>query len=300
MDVKETKLLSPTNKIVSTIVYIVLLLACFYCGVFVFPWGNDSYIGALAVVLVLATIFTWIRVDEKNKFGYFMLLVLSVAIAVAGIIAAQQFRVMYINQQVGKYGVITQGQIVNVYTRYSAKGRDRKVATLAYRADGEALYQDLDNKKGNIRKYDKVKLIYSSKDPDIFSVLKIERSSAAQLNTDNRAPGTSTLRGIPKPVTFIDHPPQFPGDMPAFYAYLRDHVHYPQQARDQGISGKVFISFVITEDGSVEQVKVEKGIGGGCDEAAIETVTNMPKWKPGVQNGKPVRVKYNIPISFSL
>ncbi len=291
MDIKETKLLSPASKIIFTIVYVILLLACFYCGVFVFPWGNASYIGALAVVLVLATVFTWISVDKKNKFGYFMLLVLSVGIAVAGIMGTQQLRVMYINQEVGKYGVITQGQIVNVYTRYSTKGRDRKLATLAYRADGQEIYQDLDNKKGDINKYDRVKLVYSSKDPDIFSVIKIEQPFTHP---------TSAERKDARPVTFIDTPPQFADGMPALYAYLRDNLHYPPGAKDQGISGKVFISFVITEDGSVSNVNVEKGIGGGCDEAAIETVKNMPKWKPGMQNGKPVRIKYNIPISFSL
>ena len=98
----------------------------------------------------------------------------------------------------------------------------------------------------------------------------------------------------------IERPPEFHGGMPALYAYLSENVTYPQKAKDQRIAGKVFISFVIAADGSVHDVNVEKGIGGGCDEAAVEAVQNMPKWKPGIQNGKPVRVKYNIPISFSL
>ncbi|RZM10446.1 MAG: energy transducer TonB [Pedobacter sp.] len=141
--------------------------------------------------------------------------------------------------------------------------------------------------------------MYSSNNPHIFSVLRIDQYSETAEAQANQ-PSYSQLKGGKPPYTFLDGPPRFPGDMPGLYAYLRSNVIYPEEARKQRITGKVFVSFVITQDGSVTDVKIEKGIGGGCDEAAIEAVTNMPRWKPGSQNGKPVRVKYNIPISFSL
>lgn len=300
MDIKERKTPSRTTQIYLTAAFSILFLGCLYCRIFVFPWGKSPIIGAFSVALALGVVFTWVKIDSKNKVRYYFPLVFGIALIFLDMLGTEKLRAIYAEQQLDKYGVINTGQIVNVYTKFGLKTSDRKLATLAFRIKGEVSYAELSNEKKRFEKDDLVKFIYSSKNPHIISVLKVERPSPAQLNTDNNTTGNSNLRGVPKPVAFIDHPPQFPGDMPALYAYLRNNVSYPKEAKDQGISGKVFISFVITEDGSVADVKVEKGIGGGCDEAAIETVSNMPKWKPGVQNGKPVRVKYNIPISFSL
>ena len=82
--------------------------------------------------------------------------------------------------------------------------------------------------------------------------------------------------------------------------YLSSNIKYPEEAKEKGISGRVFIQFVIEKDGSVSNVKVMKGIGGGCDEEAVRVVKAMPKWKPGKQKGKPVRVNYILPVSFKL
>lgn len=82
--------------------------------------------------------------------------------------------------------------------------------------------------------------------------------------------------------------------------YLSGNITYPEDAKEKGISGRVFIQFVIEKDGSVSNVKVMKGIGGGCDEEAVRVVKSMPKWKPGKQKGKPVRVNYILPVSFKL
>ena len=71
-------------------------------------------------------------------------------------------------------------------------------------------------------------------------------------------------------------------------------------ARESGIQGRVFSNFVVEPDGSVSNVKVMRGIGGGCDEEAVRVVKSMPKWKPGKQRGKAVRVSYNLPVNFKL
>ena len=94
--------------------------------------------------------------------------------------------------------------------------------------------------------------------------------------------------------------PEFPGGTAAMFTYLSGNIKYPEEAKDKGISGRVFISFVVEKDGSVNQVQVKKGIGGGCDEEAVRVVQAMPKWKPGLQKGKPVRVSYLLPITFKL
>ena len=94
--------------------------------------------------------------------------------------------------------------------------------------------------------------------------------------------------------------PEFPGGSEKFMEYLSGNITYPEDAKEKGISGRVFIQFVIEKDGSVSNVKVMKGIGGGCDEEAVRVVKAMPKWKPGKQKGKPVRVNYILPVSFKL
>ena len=94
--------------------------------------------------------------------------------------------------------------------------------------------------------------------------------------------------------------PEFPGGTEKFMEYLSGNIKYPEAAKDKNISGRVFIQFVVEKDGSVTNVGVMRGIGGGCDEEAIRVVKAMPKWKPGLQDGKPVRVSYILPVNFKL
>ena len=100
--------------------------------------------------------------------------------------------------------------------------------------------------------------------------------------------------------TVVETMPEFPGGDSALYRYLGEKIHYPDSARANGIQGRVFVTFVIEKDGSVSDVRILRGIGGGCDEEALRVIQNMPKWIPGKQRGKPVRVQYNLPIKFSL
>ena len=100
--------------------------------------------------------------------------------------------------------------------------------------------------------------------------------------------------------TVVEEMPSFPGGMEKLPEYLAKNIKYPQMARESGIQGRVFVYFVVEPDGSVSKVQVLRGIGGGCDEEAIRVVKNMPKWKPGKQRGKPVRVSYNLPVNFQL
>jgi len=100
--------------------------------------------------------------------------------------------------------------------------------------------------------------------------------------------------------TVVESMPDFPGGDEARIKYLNENIKYPQMARESGIQGRVFVTFVVEKDGSVTDVRVLRGIGGGCDEEAIRVIKNMPKWDPGKQRGKPVRVQFNMPILFKL
>lgn len=100
--------------------------------------------------------------------------------------------------------------------------------------------------------------------------------------------------------TVVESMPQFPGGDGALLAYLSNNINYPRMALESGIQGKVFVTFVVEKDGFITDVKVLRGIGGGCDEEAIRVVQNMPQWRPGVQRNMPVRVQFNLPIRFIL
>lgn len=100
--------------------------------------------------------------------------------------------------------------------------------------------------------------------------------------------------------TVVEDQPRFPGGEEARVQYMVENLRYPEEARDDGIQGTVFVTFVVEEDGNITGVSVLRGIGGGCDEEAIRVVKNMPTWTPGRQRGQNVRVQYNMPIRFVL
>lgn len=94
--------------------------------------------------------------------------------------------------------------------------------------------------------------------------------------------------------------PQFDGGIAGWGRYLTANLKYPEMAKRNNITGRVIMSFIVEKDGKLSDIKVLRGIGGGADEEAIRVLENSPPWKPGVQNGKPVRVAYTMPIFFQL
>lgn len=112
-----------------------------------------------------------------------------------------------------------------------------------------------------------------------------------------------TSSTAPADATIIDEPdtyPEFVGGSDSLYHYMAATIHYPEQAKKDGIQGRVLVRFTVEADGSISGAEVLRGIGGGCDEEALRVVQAMPKWKPGTKDGHPVRVQYNLPIVFKL
>jgi len=94
--------------------------------------------------------------------------------------------------------------------------------------------------------------------------------------------------------------PQYPGGYEALIEYLNSNLTYPKEARQQGLQGKVVISFIIEENGEVSSVTIVHGIGGGCDEEAVRVIELMPAWQPAYKESNPVRILFNMPITFRL
>lgn len=98
----------------------------------------------------------------------------------------------------------------------------------------------------------------------------------------------------------VEDMPEFPGGEAKMFKYIAENVEYPPLARENNIQGRVTVQFVVDENGKIIDAKILKGIGWGCDEAALKVVNSMPRWKPGKQRNKAVRVRFVIPIRFVL
>lgn len=100
--------------------------------------------------------------------------------------------------------------------------------------------------------------------------------------------------------TYVEEAPSFPGGEIARMQFLRNNIKYPQPALQSKIQGKVYISFIVEKNGTLSNIKVLQGIGGGCDEEALRVTKLMPRWKPGKTQGREVRVVITMPVVFVL
>lgn len=101
-------------------------------------------------------------------------------------------------------------------------------------------------------------------------------------------------------MAMVEQKPEFPGGDAAMYKWLSDHIVYPAVAVEEGVQGRVTVSFDVAKDGSIENVKVIRGRHQALDKEAIRLVKAMPKWQPGRNNGQPVKVTYTLPVTFKL
>jgi len=98
----------------------------------------------------------------------------------------------------------------------------------------------------------------------------------------------------------VENMPEFPGGELALRKFIANAIKYPVIAQENGIQGKVYVNFVVDKDGSVSNARIARGVDASLDKEALRVVNSLPKWKPGMQRGKPVRVSYTVPISFVL
>ena len=96
----------------------------------------------------------------------------------------------------------------------------------------------------------------------------------------------------------VEQMPEFPGGMEALFKYMAENMKYPEDAKKQQVEGRVLVQFIVETDGSVSNTEVLMRVFPSLDAEAVRVISGMPKWIPGKQNGKVVRVKYTIPVSF--
>lgn len=98
----------------------------------------------------------------------------------------------------------------------------------------------------------------------------------------------------------VEQMPEFPGGQDSLYKFLGANIVYPTKAKKDEVEGKVYVNFTIEKDGSINEVKIIRGVHPLLDEEAVRVIESFPKWKPGKHEGKTVRVSYNIPLNFVL
>ena len=98
----------------------------------------------------------------------------------------------------------------------------------------------------------------------------------------------------------VENMPDFPGGQAALMQYLAKNIKYPTIAQENGTQGRVIVQFVVNKDGSIVDAKVVRSVDPYLDKEALRVINTMPKWKPGMQRGKPVRVKFTVPVMFRL
>lgn len=137
---------------------------------------------------------------------------------------------------------------------------------------------------------------------DELEIQDIEISENSDTRVTELYPDTSEDGVYDEDYVFIavQNMPYFPGGYEALLNWLSKNIRYPEIAKENYITGKVFVSFVINIDGSVCDIKIVRGVDESLDLEAIRVCSKMPKWKPGNQRGKPVRVRFSIPINFQI
>ena len=113
---------------------------------------------------------------------------------------------------------------------------------------------------------------------------------------------TSTAQTKKKNMVYdvVEVMPQYPGGQIAMMKYIMENIKYPKQIMEEGIQGRVTVSFIVEKDGRVSNVRLLRSVQPSLDKEAIRVVKSMPKWTPGKHNGKPVRVRFNLPVMFKL
>lgn len=139
----------------------------------------------------------------------------------------------------------------------------------------------------------------------------VDGDSTARYVTNNPDPAPPADPGPPvihvrKPTqedtvfTYVEMMPEFPGGAMELKKFLAKAIKYPENAKAAGIEGDVVVSFIVNTNGTIEEAKIIRDIGGGCGKEALRVIKGMPSWKPGSQNGKAVRVKFTLPIKFRI
>jgi len=155
-----------------------------------------------------------------------------------------------------------------------------------------AKHYNADTSNGIIFIVTKAYMEYKKANPDKTPVVVVVKKKPQE--EEAAEPGSEGVFDI------VEHMPTFPGGQMELLKFLAENVRYPKEAEEKGKQGRVVLTFIVEKDGSVSNIDVAKKVCEELDAEAVRVVSSMPKWTPGMQNGKNVRVKYTVPVTFRL
>ena len=160
-------------------------------------------------------------------------------------------------------------------------------------------------KDEEVKEEDEIKLEEVEKSTKAIGTFNVEGNdevggAVLKAKEEIKAPEPPKHEEETKIFTVVEQMPLFPGGDAALMAYLRDNIHYPTVAAENGVQGRVVVGFVVERDGSITDVNVLRSVDPSLDREAMRVVKGMPRWTPGKQNGSAVRVKYQVPVTFRL
>jgi TonB family protein len=296
----ESKELSYTALLSIAIITVVVIALMF---VSVFGKGYLSYggvaFGAMTAIIVHVII---VIISQTKRTTY--LLFIHGGIWIVAIVLAVFWRFNREKLELMQYGVVYKAPIIDLYTQHGRRRRGSKqyYARIRYEVKGKVYVNSIKNPERFLELSDTAKIVYSSKDPVLFAVTGLfKRDIPDSLNTaafeevgSDRVPITDP---IPKPG---DRFPSFRGGSVGFYKYIATHLRHPETEAVNYRAGMIRLSFVVDQDGTVVDVRVIQGINQLYDAAAVNVLKGCPKWQPGIRDGKPIKVSYNVPIRFSV
>ncbi|MEJ7559975.1 MAG: energy transducer TonB [Pedobacter sp.] len=208
------------------------------------------------------------------------------------------------DRELARFGVVYAAPVIDLYTVRGKKHNreSRFKARIRYVVRGKVYVKSVVNSDRILQISDTVRIVYSSEDPVLFGVTAfIKRKIPSSADTAKfKGMGGDSVSVTDPLARNGDRFPQFRGGPSAFYEYVRSNLIYPATGIVNRRAGEVHLSFIVDKDGTVKDVRVTKSIDHLYDEAAVKVLKESPKWLPGIRNGKPIKVKYNIPIRFSL
>lgn len=178
-------------------------------------------------------------------------------------------------------------------------------------AEGRSMIEDAIHIDGDVEYQSPVDTMIIEKDPATIKHRTAPFKAPAKEGQKCEQTGISEVIEEPEPPVVGEAPsqlmgdvveqmPMFPGGYEALINYLSENITYPKECEDVCIQGRVVVSFIVEQDGSISEAKVVKSVYQPLDEEALRVVNGMPKWIPGRMNGEPTRVKYTIPVTFRL
>ena len=140
---------------------------------------------------------------------------------------------------------------------------------------------------------------------------EVKKDSSAVVKIDDRNQDTKEMGEMSKAkagevkndstiYNVVENMPNFPGGQSALLAYLGKEIEYPTIAQEKGVQGRVIVEFVVGKDGSISEAKIVRSVDPYLDKEALRVINKMPKWEPGTNKGKPVNVKFTLPVMFRL